>query len=202
AAERVINFVQKARSGRVAKNPVPAPLQSDLCRDDHFLSLRVLRQALTDQLFSTTESVDRSSINKIYPELQRRANGFERFLFIGSIPHDPANRPCTQSDTRNLAVQVLHCYIFHGTPTSGSLLQRKDFIIRTQDDNKNSSIPTFRSKAHHFSRQSLQNAPQMCNSAPPPSLSWHAFSPSNSTSDSNRYSCCPLANSTNKRVRP
>src|ERR1700757_2862142 len=49
---------------------------------------------------------------------------------------------------------------------------------------------------------SLRMHPQMCNSAPPPSLSGHALSPSNSTSDSNRYSCCPPANSTNKRVRP
>ena len=56
AAQRVINFVRDPRSSRVAKQLGPAPLQSDLRRNDDLFSLAILRQGPTDDLFSKLPS--------------------------------------------------------------------------------------------------------------------------------------------------
>src|SRR4030095_10135702 len=47
--------------------------------------------------------------------LQRCADRFERFVLIGSSPHQPADRPRAQSDARDVRLQTVHFCIFHNT---------------------------------------------------------------------------------------
>ncbi len=120
AAQRVIDFFHDPRSSRVAKHLDPAPLQSDLRRNDHFFPFPIFRQGSTDELFGATEPVGRSRVDETYSMLQRCADRFERLLFIGSAPVKTPDRPGASTDARYLTIQTLHCCIFHRTgPPNG-----------------------------------------------------------------------------------
>ena len=93
AAQRVIDFLHDPRSSRVAKHLISAPFQPDLGRNDHFFPFPIFRQGSTDELFSASEPIHRSRVDEIYSMLQRRADRFERRLFIGCAPHEATDRP-------------------------------------------------------------------------------------------------------------
>ena len=122
AAQRVIYFVGDPRFSRVAKQLGAPPLQSDLRRNEDLFPLAISRQGPTDELFSASEPVSWRRVDESYPVLQRRADRFEGFPFIGSTPHGTTNRPGAQTDARYLTIQTLDCCIFHRTRTSEWLL--------------------------------------------------------------------------------
>src|SRR5215475_190570 len=106
AAQRVINFIRDPRPTRVAKQLGLAPLQSHLGGNDDLFPLAVLRQGPSYELFGSSEPVGRSRIDERYPLLQRRTNRFEGLSFIGSTPHEPSDRPGTQTDARYLMTKT------------------------------------------------------------------------------------------------
>src|SRR4030095_9791148 len=74
--------------------------------------------------------------------LQRCADRFERFVLIGSSPHEAADRPRAQSDARDVRLQTVHFCIFHNTGPASEcffnfLLQENSSCwIAVQDDNE------------------------------------------------------------------
>src|SRR6516164_8535273 len=107
STQGVINFSHDPRPSRVAKQLGSAPLQSDLCRNNDFFPLAILRQGPTYELFSASEPVGRSRIDETYSMFQRPANSFDRLSFIGSTPHKTPDRPGAQTDARHLTVQTI-----------------------------------------------------------------------------------------------
>jgi hypothetical protein len=87
-------FHPNALRRRVAENLFSlVPLQTHFRGDDHLIALRRESEGSSNNLFRSTEAVDRRRVDQINAALKRRANRTYRVPLIRAAPGQPTDRP-------------------------------------------------------------------------------------------------------------
>ncbi len=101
-AQGILNLPQDAGAAGIARYFSTIPLKSGLGGNNHVRAQLTLGKRLAHDLLGTAESIDWSGVNNVDAMLECRADGGDRFGFIGSAPHPPTDGPCTDCDGRHL----------------------------------------------------------------------------------------------------
>src|SRR5882757_8013271 len=100
-AQGILDFAQDAGTAGIARYSSTLPLKSDLGSNNDVRAQAALGDRLANDLFRMAESIDRSRVHKIDAMLERGLDGSNRFGFVGSTPHPPADGPSPNSDGRH-----------------------------------------------------------------------------------------------------
>ena len=66
-----------------------------------------------NDLLGAAESIDRGRVDKVDAMLERGLDGSDRFSFVGSTPHPPADGPSPNSNGRHLERRAGNVGTFH-----------------------------------------------------------------------------------------
>src|SRR6202023_1314129 len=102
----------------VAKYSSILPFKSGLGGNKHARAHAGLGDCPANDLLGSAESIDGGRVDDIVSMLQHGTDGGNRFSFIGSAPHPPANGPGADRDGRHLErcagnVGKLHVHFLH-----------------------------------------------------------------------------------------
>jgi hypothetical protein len=91
------------RARLALRNTLPSsPFKSGLGGDVHIRAHAGLGDCPANDLLGSAKSIDGGRVDDIDAMLQRGTDGGNRFSFIGSAPHPPANGPGAERDGRDL----------------------------------------------------------------------------------------------------
>src|ERR1700704_1101196 len=112
-AQRFLNLPHNAGAAGIARYSSTLPLKSGLGGKEHVRAQPAFGDRLANDLLGAAKSIDRGRVDKVDAMLERGLDGSDRFSFVGSAPHPPADGPSTDSDGRHPERRAGNVHAFH-----------------------------------------------------------------------------------------
>src|SRR5258708_34951234 len=100
-AQRILNLPHDAGAAGIAGYFSTLPLKSGLGGNKHVRAQPAFGDRPANDLLGAAESLDRGRVDNVDAMLECGLDGSDRFSFVGSSPHPPADRPSALSDQRH-----------------------------------------------------------------------------------------------------